>query len=199
MNHIIDSYLSNPRPIPDMARALMFILVNTMLDALRTADTPFDEAFIKSLRPAQRMLGCASIRELRVEMEKIIDETECYTVMLRSDQEKYINGIKAFVQENYIDTNMNVSGIALEMGVSVSMLSKLFKKNTDMGLLNYINHIRIDQACQLLTTSDLTLTEIAEKTGFLDSSTLIRNFKRTMGVTPGKYKLENGRIQNDRR
>ncbi len=199
MNRTVDTYLSSTRPVPDMARALMFILVNTMLDALRTAETPFDEDFIKHLRPAQRMLSCTSIRELRTEMETIIDETECYTEKIRSDQGKYINGIKTFVQEKYIDTNMNVSGIALEMGVSVSVLSRLFKKKTNMGLLNYINQVRIDQACRLLTTTDLTLSEISERTGFLNSSTLIRNFKRTMGVTPGKFKLEKGRIQNDSR
>jgi AraC-like DNA-binding protein len=199
VNRVIETYLSSPHPAPDMARVLMFTLANTMLDAMRTAEAPFDEVFLKSLRPAQRMAACASIRELRTEMERIIDESENYALQLRSNQGKYINGIKTFVQEKYIDANMNVSGIAQEMGMSVSTLSKLFKKKTDMGLLNYINHIRIEQACQLLTTTDLTLSEIAEKTGFLNSSTLIRNFKRTMGVTPGKYKLENGRIHNDRR
>jgi AraC-like DNA-binding protein len=177
-----------------MARALMFTFVNSMFDAMRTAEIPFDEAFIKSLRPAQSVLSCTSIRELRAEMEDMIDEVESYAIERRSDQGKYINGIKAFVQEKYVDANMNVSGIALEMGMSVSALSKLFKKKTDIGLLNYINHTRIERACHLLTTTDLTLSEIAEKTGFLDSSTLIRNFKRTMGITPGKYKQEKGRI-----
>ena len=199
MNQTIDTYLSSTRPIPEMARVLMFVLGNTMLDALNTAETPFDEDFIKYLRPAQRMSSCTSIRELRTEMEKIIDETECYAEKLQSDQEKYIDDIKTFVQEKYIDMNMNVSGIALEMGVSVPALSKLFKKKTDMGLLYYINHIRIDQACHLLKDTDLTLTEIAEKTGFLDSSALIRNFKRTMGITPGKYKLQKGETKNDSR
>jgi two-component system response regulator YesN len=199
MNRVIDAYLSSSHPAPDMARALMFTLANTMLDAMRTAEMPFDEVFIKSLRPAQRMAACTSIRELRAEMEKIIDESENSALQLRSNQGIYIAGIKTFVQEKYVDANMNVSGIAQEMGMSVSTLSKLFKKKTEMGLLNYINHIRIEQACHLLTTTDLTLSEIAEKTGFLNSSTLIRNFKRAMGVTPGKYKLENGRIHNDRR
>ena len=188
----IDTYLASAHPVPDMARALMFTFLNTMLDAMRTAEIPFDEDFLTELRPTQRMLACPSIRELRSEMDRLMDEASLHLQQMRSDQGKYINSIKAFVQEKYVDTNMNVSGIALEMGMSVSGLSKLFKKKTDMGLLNYINQIRIEQACRLLTTSDLTLSEIAEKTGFLNSSTLIRNFKRTMGVTPGKYKLQKG-------
>lgn len=96
--------------------------------------------------------------------------------------------VKNYVRENYMDCNMNISTIAQEMGLTPRYLSKLFKDQTGMGLLNYMNEMRIDQAKALLKHSVLTVEEIAEKTGFTNARTFRRNFLKVTGENAITYK-----------
>ncbi len=65
-------------------------------------------------------------------------------------------------------------------------LSKLFKKTTGSGIHEYIMYKRISRAKTLLT-QDHSVTETCSLSGFSDYSHFIRIFKRTVGISPGKY------------
>ena len=61
-------------------------------------------------------------------------------------------------------------------------------------VLEYIdsNYYRIERACSELSTSDLTLAEVAYRCGFSDVSYFIKTFKRYKGITPHRYCLNIG-------
>ncbi len=69
-----------------------------------------------------------------------------------------------------------------------SYISRSFKDKINLSFTDYLKAVRIKEACLLLETTELNLTQIAEKTGFSDSSDLCRSFKAVMNTTPAKYK-----------
>lgn len=92
-----------------------------------------------------------------------------------------------YVQNNYQNPDLNISITALHFGITPSYLSALFKEQTGLNLLEYINHTRVEQAKKLLEEG-CSLTEVCEKTGFRSSGALIRVFKKITGITPGQMK-----------
>ncbi len=73
-------------------------------------------------------------------------------------------------------------------GISQSYLSRLFKKETGMFFVDYIQKERIEAACNMLTYSDYTASQISEYLCFSTQSYFIRIFKKYTGMTPEKYR-----------
>ena len=61
--------------------------------------------------------------------------------------------------------------------MNVAYLSRYFKEHTGIGLLNYINGVRIDYAKQLMGQQNITVAEAAKAAGFENQNTFIRLFK----------------------
>ncbi|BCJ94214.1 hypothetical protein acsn021_17830 [Anaerocolumna cellulosilytica] len=94
----------------------------------------------------------------------------------------------AFIETNYMDYNINNTTIGDTLNISPSYLSQMFREQKNITLMEYLYKIRIKKAKELLTNNGLTLDVVAAKTGFLSSSTLIKVFKKSEGITPGAYR-----------
>ena len=55
--------------------------------------------------------------------------------------------------------------------------------------MDYIIDMRVRKACEMLKYSDVSVTEIAESTGFCDIFYFSRMFKKAIGVSPTNYRL----------
>lgn len=88
----------------------------------------------------------------------------------------------------YMDINLNNSTIADKLHISPSYLSKLFRMQKNISLLDYLYHVRLSYAKNFLRETNLTIEEIAAKTGFISDSALIKSFKKYEGITPGAYR-----------
>ncbi len=112
----------------------------------------------------------------------------CKEVDLETDDLSLSENIKAFVKDNYADCNMNISSIADTIGLTPRYMSKIFKDQTSVNLLTYINDVRIEHAKELLKTTNKTVDQISEETGFSNVRTFRRNFQKAVGVTAISYK-----------
>lgn len=74
------------------------------------------------------------------------------------------------------------------LAISKSHLSKLFKKHTNYSPYEYLLSCRLKQAKNLLSSTNLPIYEIAEKTGFESVSHFIKMFRQMEGTTPLKYR-----------
>ncbi len=104
------------------------------------------------------------------------------------ETEKLEEKVEHYVREHYSDCNMNISSIALEMGVTSRYMSQVFKEQMGVSLLTYINDERVEHAKTLLKTTSMTVEEIAEATGFTNARTFRRNFLKTTGMTAAQYR-----------
>ncbi|MBQ2615070.1 MAG: helix-turn-helix transcriptional regulator [Clostridia bacterium] len=91
----------------------------------------------------------------------------------------------------YINANFHqditLDSIAKNCFISVTTLCSLFKTHIGTTVKKYIQSKRITEAKKLLESGE-SVSATAEKCGFQDYASFIRSFKRTVGVSPGKYK-----------
>ena len=67
-------------------------------------------------------------------------------------------------------------------------LSRLFKKSINLSLIEYINGVRIKAAQNLIEKSNESISDIAEKTGFMTTAHFRRVFKDATGLSPQQYR-----------
>lgn len=105
----------------------------------------------------------------------------------KRENKEFGRQVMEYVNENYMDPDLNISITALHFGITPSYLSALFKEQTGLNLLEYINHIRVEQA-KILLEAGCSLNEVSDRSGFRSSGALIRVFKKETGITPGQMK-----------
>ncbi|MBQ5816375.1 MAG: helix-turn-helix transcriptional regulator [Oscillospiraceae bacterium] len=95
----------------------------------------------------------------------------------------------------YIDEHISEKITLKELADSVNMSEKyfcsFFSKKTGSTPIEFVNHLRIEKACEMLKMHKTSVTEAALETGFESLSYFIRRFKRQMGVSPSQYKKQN--------
>ena len=97
-----------------------------------------------------------------------------------------VEKIAAYV-ENHISEPILVDDLAEEIHMSKYHFLRKFKELTGVTAHAYIIHKRLLKACEDLKAGE-NITEVYQNAGFSDYSSFLRNFKRTFGVAPGKYK-----------
>ena len=104
------------------------------------------------------------------------------------DSEPLSSVIVKFINENYSNPDLNVASVADNFGFSSSYLLRVFKKDMNCGVLDYIRRQRVDAAKTLLRDTSKTVAEVAELTGHSNALALIRAFKHLEGITPTNYR-----------
>ncbi len=102
------------------------------------------------------------------------------------EQTDVTSRIKDFLVEN-LDKKIQLNDLARHMCMSLSAMEKIFKKNTKHAIMEYLNILRLNRARNLILYSDLTLTEIAYKTGFRNIHYFSNFFKKHTGIPPSVY------------
>ncbi len=98
---------------------------------------------------------------------------------------------KNIIDENYIDVNLNSKGIADQLDVTNPYMLRVFKRYYPDGFTEYLHRVRINKSKALLTTTNMTVAEIAEKVGYVNSNVYIRAFKKEEYMTPSVYRRNN--------
>lgn len=75
-------------------------------------------------------------------------------------------------------------------GLSNSHYSRLFKKNIGYSPIEYLTHLRLDRARELLAHSDERIKEVNQNFGYEDELYFSRIFKKIVGVSPTKFSDE---------
>ena len=101
--------------------------------------------------------------------------------------EQMIVGIVRYMQEHLKD-EISLNVLANEFHLSAQYISQLFKNEIGVNFLAYLTNIRMEQAKKLLLSTDDTVAEIAEKSGYADYRVFTKAFKKSEGVTPSQYR-----------
>ena len=101
---------------------------------------------------------------------------------------QHISRIQEYIHTNYSNCNLSQNIVAEEIGISPAYLSRLFKQEMGTSFTEYINNVRLEQAKQLLISSQLLIKDIAYQTGFNSLQNFFRIFKKNIGISPGEYR-----------
>jgi len=172
----------------DMLFCTMMNMTSVVMTALQINSETDESDLMTQLRVRQRMLACSTVPAQYTELMQILSEASVNSSDTAAPRSRILYEVRNYVDNHYGEAGLSVSDLADRTGMSISSLSRAFKREMGYNLLDYINKIRVEAVMHSLTESDDTLEKIAERTGYINVNTLIRNFKRYVGMTPGKYK-----------
>lgn len=144
---------------------------------------------MSKLKPLERLLEL--LRVLQVIAEGGDDlRPLCRRTLIpaaRGNDRRKIDAVFALVHDRYTE-NLAQSEVAEEVGMSTAGFSRFFRKATGGTFVDYLSDLRLSHACTLLIDTDLTVLEIAGRSGFNNLSNFNRRFVRGKGVTPRGYR-----------
>ena len=105
----------------------------------------------------------------------------------KEDRERNFSKAVSYIQKNITHNQLTASAVADYIGVSESVLAKLFREKADCAAGEYINRKRIEISLSYLENGD-SVAKASEKSGFSGVETYIRTFKKYMNTTPGLWK-----------
>ena len=106
---------------------------------------------------------------------------------ITSEKEK-IDTILTYVRQNILNKErITIKAIADEFYMSPNYVSVFIKKHTGISIQQYVITTKIKMAERLLKQTNLNITEIAEKIGFVDSSHFNKIFKKYNGLNPSEF------------
>lgn len=128
-------------------------------------------------------------------VKKILEEVLIYVYASLHEQEQIgslgiVSSIREYIGTHYMDSTLNISSIANNIGKNPKYIARVFKKETQEGILDYINRIRIDKAIALLRSGKYSVEEISARVGYATCKTFRRSFVKVMGTTPGKFETQ---------
>jgi signal transduction histidine kinase/DNA-binding response OmpR family regulator len=101
---------------------------------------------------------------------------------------KFVSEFSSIVENNIANEDFSVNDIYKELGISRVQLYRKVKAVLGYNVNDYILDVRMQKAKYLLLNEDLSISEIAFKTGFSSSAYFSTVFKSKFGVTPSDYK-----------
>lgn len=93
--------------------------------------------------------------------------------------------------DNHYSEDITLASMAEKAYLSPNYLSTKFKKIIGVGMLDYLNDLRIAKAKELLLKTNKNNEKIAEELGFTNVRSFLRSFKAIVGQTPTEYRNSN--------
>lgn len=106
----------------------------------------------------------------------------------RSKSDEIFAKAVELILQHYREPDFTVEALAKRLDITTVHLRRIFSHNTSISPIKYINDIRFEQAKTLLTSSNLTIGEIALSLGFTDQFHFSKSFKNIMGISPTEYR-----------
>lgn len=102
------------------------------------------------------------------------------------------NGIKSlrYIRDHFSEP-VRVAHLAKLENYNISYFNNWFKRQTGFSPFNYIRHLRIEKAKELLLTTHYSLINIAMQVGYNSNSSFTRAFKESVGMSPNQWKQMN--------
>jgi AraC-like DNA-binding protein len=90
--------------------------------------------------------------------------------------------------QNHLDENLRLDDLAREARMSVSHFSERFRRQTGQSPMAFFIQMRVRLACRLLDLSGKPVKAVALEVGYRDPYYFSRIFKKSMGISPDKYR-----------
>ncbi|MEG1882304.1 MAG: AraC family transcriptional regulator [Clostridia bacterium] len=107
----------------------------------------------------------------------------------------WLSSVQSYIAENY-NHDICIDELAKMTYLSPSRFAHRFKELVGSSPIEYQYEIRISNAKECLDATDLPLSEVCERVGFHNEANFYARFKKTCGVSPGKYRMRARNTKN---
>ena len=104
-----------------------------------------------------------------------------------------INAVMSYIDRNYGD-NITLSLLSEISHYSRRHFTRLFCESYGVSPMEYLDKVRIRNACDLLIMTRYSITQISQMCGFEDNNLFSRHFKARIGISPTEYRKQNENI-----
>lgn len=101
---------------------------------------------------------------------------------------RFLEEFKNIIRAEFTNPDFTIENLCEQMGFSRSQLYKKIKLLLGVSAVDYLQEMRLREAMHLLTTTALTISEIAYRVGYSDQRYFSNRFKKFTGMTPGEYR-----------
>lgn len=123
------------------------------------------------------------LQDIWVQFSKHLSQEEMDTSFIHT---RKIYDLIGYLHEHYTE-KFSLTALAESVFMSRNECCRYFKQAMHMTITEYLLEYRLSKASELLETSGLSITKIAEQTGFCDVSYFIKMFRQKTGITPKAY------------
>ncbi len=191
---VLDPYalLMHAEPCKAQMRALLSSVICLQSDEI-AAVPGFSEAI-------QRLYACTSISNALMLFGALFEVFGFLSLQIdrQLPRESMRSGVRVeqikpaleYIEKNYA-SKVTLESLSRATGLSPKYFCRCFRAVVHRSPIDYLNYYRIECACDLLSTTDLTIADIAQRCGFNDSSFFIKQFRKYKLTTPFHFKNEN--------
>lgn len=107
---------------------------------------------------------------------------------LESEEPKQKQHILPFIQERYRDPQLSMSLLEEVFSMGKTSIANYIKRETGKTFIDYVTHLKINHAKDLLNNPDITILQISQLLGFSSQHYFSRVFKNQTGLSPLQYR-----------
>lgn len=118
-------------------------------------------------------------------------------VQARKDSSRsFVKDAKEYVADHYREPELSLDQVCGALGVSNSYFSTIFKKETGISFISYLTQYRMEEASNILLTTQDKNYVIAEQVGYTDANYFSYVFKKQFGMSPSRYRANHGKADS---
>lgn len=186
-------YLKNNSCSMYLTKSLCYDIINSVLKTIQSLKKTYDDLELTSLITLTKF-------ETLEELEQMLHSfcsTICDSINENSPvSQPLITLALHYIHHNFSSPDFSIGKMAEDLNVSSSHLSRTFKEQQGITLTNYIKLYKITLAKKFLIETDDSIEKIVHMLGYYDTSSFIRMFKKSEGITPGEYRNQYQNQQN---
>lgn len=182
-NKLIKNHLNSDTD-PNSLKYICMQIINIIFRAMQSknilSSELLDEYILVIEKPYENVYKYISL---------LLSKIESFKQSIDSEKNGY--AMIEYIKANFKDSSISLESIASRFSVTSGYVSRLIKKELNVGFHEYLTSLRIAYAKELLIESDKSIQKIGEDSGFFSNQTFFRVFKNKTGMTPSEYRKNN--------
>ncbi len=163
-------------------RGVHLLLIRCIFEMANKYQIPLEAEFMR------KMMLMEDESDIITSLAPIVYELT--SVMGRGINEKEAQKLIECIDKNLGNYELSKEWLANECGMTENMVGRVFKNVMKRTYTDYVRVCRMKRAKDMLTTTELSVTEIGNALGYINISYFIRSFKEYVGTTPALYRSE---------
>lgn len=185
----IDYFNSHPKEAMASLRAMVRVVAVRSGLCIVVVDEILSK-YTTLMREAKTSAESAQlINSFQIEMTKAIREYRIHVPPCS----QFMRRITEYIILNY-NTDLSLTTLASKFEISPSYLSHLFKREINKGVQEFIEEIRIANACRFIESTDMNISQVGYAVGYLDNNYFTKVFKKIVNMTPREYREQSIRL-----
>lgn len=188
VHRMLNAEFNHTRPTVQVFMIRAYGIINDILHVFDSFEEYFSPEFLVELQAGPRIVNATSLAEISRELDDIFDAI-ILRQQAREQEPAWVQKAIAYIDENFVDQNLNVANVADAVGINPVYLSRMLKKYRNIRPLEYIHQKRIEQA-KILLSQGTTVKDTLSQVGYSSALTMNRAFRRFENTTPGAFYRE---------